>query len=366
MDLIDQLQNLANKITKTMNAIETEEATKQAFIIPFISYLGYDVFDPTEVIPELNADVGVKKGEKVDYAIMKDGKPIIIFECKSCHTNLDSLSATQLFRYFTVTPCKVAVFTNGIIYKFYTDLEEANKLDETPFLELNILDLQENIVNDLKMFTKHKFNHQEIQANAGELKYTRLIQGFFSSQLSQPSDEFVRFITSQVYSGKLMQSVIEKFKPLVKNSYDSFVNQTINDRLKAIMSKESGDQLTKKTSETSVDSNSTLADTDKSVKIITTQEELEAFFIIKSIFSELGLSKRIYYKDTVNYFGIVFDDSRVKQVCRLHLNNKQKSIALLDSPDKKEERVPINEVEDIYNYKDRIINASRQYWEVQQ
>lgn len=48
--------------------------------MPFISALGYDVFNPTEVIPEFTADVGTKKGEKVDYAIKKDDKIIILIE----------------------------------------------------------------------------------------------------------------------------------------------------------------------------------------------------------------------------------------------------------------------------------------------
>jgi hypothetical protein len=359
MDLIEQLQNLSVKISKTMSVIETEEATKQAFIIPFISFLGYDVFDPTEVIPELSADYGTKKGEKVDYAIMREGKPIMIFECKSCHSNLDNFSPTQLFRYFSVTPCKVAIFTNGITYRFYTDLDETNKLDETEFLEINMLDIQESAVNELKMFTKHKFNAQDIQIVAGELKYTKLIQNYFKKQFKNPSDEFVRFITSQVYNGKLMQSVLDKFSPLVKKSYDIFVNQTINDRLKSIMNKDVSQLPTNPNLNSEMEVvNSSI---DNSPKIVTTEEELEAFFIIKAIFGEVGLSKKVSYKDTVNYLGIIYDGSRTKQICRLHLNSKQKTLVLLDDPDKKEDKILITELEDIYIYKERLLNTIKQY-----
>jgi hypothetical protein len=82
MNLSEQLQTLAAKTSKLCSILQTEEATKNALIMPFINILGYDTFDPTEVIPEFVADVGIKKGEKVDYAIVKDEKIIMLFECK--------------------------------------------------------------------------------------------------------------------------------------------------------------------------------------------------------------------------------------------------------------------------------------------
>ncbi len=79
MDFIDRIRDLSTRIPKQLEHIQTEEATKNALIMPFISALGYNVFDPTEVVPEFTADVGIKKGEKVDYAIHLDGKPIMLF-----------------------------------------------------------------------------------------------------------------------------------------------------------------------------------------------------------------------------------------------------------------------------------------------
>ncbi|MCI5139368.1 MAG: hypothetical protein D3922_13380 [Candidatus Electrothrix sp. AR1] len=84
MDLIDKIKELAVRIPKQIEHIQTEEATKNAFIMPFISALGYDIFNPMEVIPEFTADIGTKKGEKVDYAIKKDDDIIILIECKWC------------------------------------------------------------------------------------------------------------------------------------------------------------------------------------------------------------------------------------------------------------------------------------------
>lgn len=155
MDFIDQIRVLASRIANTKDIIQTEEATKNAMIMPFIQALGYNVFDPLEVTPELVSDVGTKKGEKVDYAILKDGKPIILFECKKCGGDLSINHASQLFRYFHVTEARFGVLTNGLIYRFFTDLEQPNKMDEKPFLEFNLLDFKDQDIDELKNSQNH-------------------------------------------------------------------------------------------------------------------------------------------------------------------------------------------------------------------
>ena len=115
MDFIEAIQSLATTAAKRLEHLQTEEATKNALVMPFINILGYNVFDPTEVIPEFSADVGVKKGEKVDYAIIKDGRVIMLVECKASGVDLDQAHASQLFRYFSVTEARIAVLTNGVV-----------------------------------------------------------------------------------------------------------------------------------------------------------------------------------------------------------------------------------------------------------
>lgn len=203
MDFIEQIQNLSTKTEKLCNLLQTEEATKNALIMPFINLLGYDIFDPTEVIPEFVADVGIKKGEKVDYAIKKDDKIIMLFECKHCGGDLNIKHASQLFRYFAVTDARIAVLTNGIIYRFFTDLEATNKMDEKPFFEFDITDLNEITLTALKKLTKEAFNIDEIVASAGELKYTHQIKKLLGKEIEQPSDDIVKFFSSKVYDGLL-------------------------------------------------------------------------------------------------------------------------------------------------------------------
>jgi hypothetical protein len=137
MELQVQLRQLAEKIQQLKDRIETEESTKPAFVLPFINALGYDTFNPLEVVPEYVADLGIKKGEKVDYAIMQEGEPILIIECKHWKEKL-SVHGSQLFRYFHVSKTRFALLTNGIHYQFFTDLDEKNKMDERPFLEFDI------------------------------------------------------------------------------------------------------------------------------------------------------------------------------------------------------------------------------------
>ena len=230
-ELLSTLNDLAQRIEKLKEQTKTEEATKMSFIIPFFSSLGYDVFNPLEFVPEYTADVGTKQGEKVDYAIIKDGNPIILIEAKHWAENLDN-HINQLYRYFSVTNVKFGILTNGIEYRFYTDLDETNKMDITPFMVINLQNLKENTVNQLKKFTKDTFNVDDIMTTAEELKYINSISEYISKLYNSPSEGFVRFVLKEVYSGQKNQNVIERFTPITKKAFNLVVNDLINDKLK--------------------------------------------------------------------------------------------------------------------------------------
>ena len=357
MDFIDNIRDLSARIQKQASVIQTEEATKNAFVMPFISALGYNVFDPTEVTPELIADVGTKKGEKVDYAILKDGKPIILFECKWCGSNLDNEHASQLYRYFSVTESRFGVLTNGIIYRFYSDLEKANVKDEKPFLEFNMLDIKEPLVEELKKFSKATFNLDNILATASELKYMREVRKIIDEQINNPSDDFVKFFTSQVYSGRLTQSVREQFAQITKKAFKQFIDDKIKDRLNIALTTETPIILEKPQVDT-VDQGT--EEKIKEKKIETTDEEFEAYYIIKTLLRDAIDPKRINIRDTINYCSVILDGSPSKPVARLYLNGTQKYIALFDK-ENKGEKIPINSIDDIYNYVDRLKAIANSY-----
>ncbi len=339
MDFIDQLQNLAAKIPRLCEVLQTEEATKNALVMPFIGILGYDIFDPTEVIPEFTADVGIKKGEKVDYAIKKDDKIIMLFECKHCGGDLSLKHASQLFRYFSVTEARIAVLTNGIVYRFFTDLEATNKMDEKPFLEVNMLELNDAVVSELKKLSKPAFNLDELMTAAGELKYTREIKRLLLEQMENPADEFVRFFAARVFNGVLTPARKEYFAALTKRSFNQVINEGIDGRLKSAMSGTSS----------GLSADDSTAEAAKDGVVETTAEELEGFYIVKAILRKYVDPNRIIHRDTQSYMGILLDDNNRKPLARLHFNRAQKYLGIFDE-NRKETRVPIDSIDDIYKH----------------
>jgi hypothetical protein len=354
MDFIDKVRELSARIPKQIELIQTEEATKHAFVMPFISALGYNVFDPTEVTPELCADVGVKKGEKVDYAILKDSKPIMLFECKAANSDLSKAHASQLYRYFSVTDARFGVLTNGIVYWFYTDLEASNKMDGKPFFEFNMMDVREQDVEELKKFTKSAFDLDGIMTTASELKYTREIKRILIEQAQEPSEEFVRFFASQVYGGRMTQAVREQFTEMTRRAFRQFINDRIQDRLKTALATET-------TQATTEEQTTSAAEDANEPKIITTPEEWEAYYIIKAILRESVAAERIAIRDQVTYCGILLDDNNRKPVVRLWFNNSQKYISLFDNAERKETKVPIAKLDELYKLTDRIKASAMTY-----
>ena len=235
MSFFEELKEFATKIEQQKDMISTEEATKTSIVLPFFQLLGYDIFNPLEFIPEFTADTGIKKGEKVDYAIMKNNEPIIIIEVKPINTSLNSKHINQLFRYFTVTKSRFAILTNGIIYKFYSDLDESNKMDLSPFLEINLQNLKQSSVKELGKFTKDNFNIKGILDSASELKYTSLLKEAISEQIENPSDQFIKLLLKNIYTGTKTQNVIDKFRTLTCTAFEEYVNELLNERFQNAM-----------------------------------------------------------------------------------------------------------------------------------
>lgn len=352
MDFIDQLRMLAAQVEKQVDFIQTEEATKQCLVMPFISALGYNLFDPTEVVPEFTADVGTKKGEKVDYAIFKDGKPIVLFECKCHNCDLDAEHASQLFRYFTVTPAKFSVLTNGITYRFYTDIDEANKMDPKPFYEFNLFDIKDQNLEVLKRFTKAAFNTEDNFGAAVELKYTREIKRHITEELNSPTEEFVRIFASRVSNKKMTQAVLCKFTDITKRAFNQFLNDRINDRLKSAMESE-GPQPSEANAKDGQAAIQEASAEYEEKRVVTSPEVLESYYIIKGIVGNQVDPKRISLRETANCCGVLLDDSNRKPICRLRFNGGNTDLGLIKEG-KREERVSIEDIDDILAYSDQI------------
>lgn len=352
MEINEKLNELAQRIGTIKDSVATEEATKTSMIMPFFQLLGYDVFNPLEFVPEFTADVGIKKGEKVDYAIVVDGEPLILIECKACSKALDKHSS-QLFRYFGTTSAKFAILTNGLTYQFFTDLEDKNKMDLRPFLTVNILSLNDRDVVEIAKFQKSVIDVDDILNSAENLKYSRLIKDCFAEHIETPSPDFVKFILNYVYDGVKTQKIIDDFTPIVKRAIAQYVSDSMNTKIKAALNNqdESEPDCVGETAEPVAE---------KESKIITTIEELEAYAIIKSILRTIVDSDRITYRDTESYFGILLDNSNRKWICRVHLLASTKYLTIADE-NKHGVRCDIECVDDIYKYSKELKVSCERY-----
>ena len=350
MDLIDHLRSIAARVENLLDHTQTEEATKTAFVLPFINAMGYNVFDPTEVVPEYTADVGNKKGERVDYAIMKDGSPIMVFECKHVASELTEENASQLYRYFTTTNTRFGVLTNGIVYRFYSDLDKPNRMDERPFFEFNILNFTPHAVDELKRFTKQSFDLAGTMEAATDLKYTREIKRVLADQTRQPYDDFVLFIMSQAYKGKRTKSARAQFADLTKRAFEQFINDRINDRLKSALEREQSSGSAS-IEETTDEEAPVVAEDDSG--IITTIEEIEGYNVVKAILRDMVDAKRIVMRDQKSFCAVLLDDTNRKNICRLWFNSAEKQVGIIDESGHRVRR-SIDSIDDIFGLSEHL------------
>lgn len=346
----ESLKQLKKRVIELKDNIGTEEATKTSLIMPFFAALGYDLFNPTEFVPEFTADVGIKKGEKVDFAIVLEGKPTILIEAKSINEPLTKHDS-QLFRYFGTTVSKFGILTNGEEYKFFTDLDEPNKMDLVPFLTINMTKLKDNQIPELAKFHKDNFDVDKITSSAAELKYLNSLKNYLTSELDNPTEDFVKFLLTEIYDGMKTKHTIEKFKPIIKKGLNQFIAEKVNDKLSAALKT----SVTVDDSETTTNSNTSKKDDNE---IITTPEELESYTICKIVLKDTIPLNRLFYHDNKSYFNILLDNNIRKWVLRVRFNTNGMKIELNDE---KHTVYELNEPIDIYNYSESIIEVVNKF-----
>lgn len=364
MDFIEKIEEVAEQAENQLEYIETEEATKNGLVMPFIRALGYDVFNPAEVIPEFTADFAEKKGEKVDYALFPDGEPRVLIEAKVAGNDLAVEHAEQLFRYFHMTEARIGVLTNGVQYRLFSDLEQENKMDERPFLEFNLFDYNEQEGEELKNLRKSTFDLNEMVDVAHDLKYRKALREYLEEQWESPDEEFVHFMTDQVYDGRITKKVRGQFQPIVRSALHQLVHDKVKGHLTSALEEE----------EQSAQEDLNGADQDgeadaeefpegvvyKDGEIVTTEEEMEGYHIVRAIMREVVDVDRVADRDVKSYFGVLLDDNNRQPICRLHFNSSQKYLGLFDD-EKNEEKVPINSLDEIYDYREQLQKTVEYY-----
>jgi hypothetical protein len=337
MSFKEDVADLAKRAISAQAVAQTEEATKNAIVMPFLRVLGFDVFDPAQIIPEYIADVGLKKGEKIDYAAKIGDRIEYLVEAKSVSTNLRETQYSQLFRYFATCDANIGILTNGLHIWFFTDLDAPNKMDSAPFFKFNLLDYDDNDLHELEKFHKANFSIENIKAAASTLKYLRGAMSFIEKQWATPDEEFVRMVARGIYEGKLTTAVVETFKPIVHRAFNDLFRQRAKARLDVAFAGGAEAELE------AVDEN----------KIDTTPDELQGFMIVRAIAAEVAPVSRIVMRDAQSYCAVLFDDNNRKPIIRLHFNGKSKFVTVFGA-EKDGIRHDIANVEDLFQFRDPI------------
>jgi hypothetical protein len=356
MDFFDQVKSFAATIPAKLDSVKTEEATKHFLVMPFIQQiLGYDTFNPNEVMPEYDANVGASTNFKLDYALFQDGKPAILIECKCRGVNIESDRAwSQLFSYFMATEARIGVLTDGVSYKFYADLEKPNKMDKTPFLEVNFLDLNDFAIRELAKLTKGSFDLETAITAASELKYVGGIKTLLSQQFENPDDDFVKYFFQSLcpenrFQGKLKEDFISYTRRATK--------EFIRDQIASLL-----DEATERSKAKIDEGSEAIADNieepeNDSKQTAFTEEEREGFYILKSILSAVIDPERVTYKDTLSYCNILLDGNSWRPIVRLHFNNsKNKKLEIFsvnEEGKKVSEFFAIDALGEIYRHAER-------------
>lgn len=363
--LKEDIMRLSSQVRERKEHVTNEEMTKQSLIIPFLQVLGYDVFNPLEIRPEYTADFGKKKGEKVDYAIFKNGIPIIFIEAKSVQETTSNHSG-QLSRYFNATPgVRVGVITNGIEYNFFTDMNKSNIMDENYFYKFDITNPSDSDIEILSCFCKESFETEVIVKYAEELTYTTNLNKKLREIFKNPPDDFIRYLIKDFSDTRITSNVLERFRPIVKKS----ISQALLELVSQSLQKESEPIAQPDSLEEDIKE-----DEPEKIKksLITTEEELQCFKVVKEIIMSAKRDiSSLDYKDTTNYLGVHIKNTN-SWFIRFYLGNKKMIIARI-TPEKAKtlvgaykleaaskghgdsSRIYIESPNDLYKLKDLII-----------
>lgn len=349
-DFFEQVSTLATRSKMAERQALTEEATKTAVILPFLQTLGFDVFNLDEVIPEFIADVGMKKGEKVDFAVKIDGKVAMLIEAKPISSRLGDTQYNQLFRYFTVTEARLAILTNGREAWFFSDTDAPNKMDKKPFFTFDFQKHEKAQVKELERFCKGHFAIDAIIEAASNLKYTRNAANYLKRQMADPDEDFIRLIGKQIHDGSMTKAVVEQIRPAIQGALDELVRDRIQDKLSITLG-----------TTTPAAAVPEPADCEADPEIETTDEERDAFHIVRAIAARHVSGDRIALRDAKSYCAILMDDNNRKPICRLYFNSaKTRYIGLFDS-DKNETKLRADHPHDLYQHIDAIESIVQAY-----
>lgn len=362
---LSQILALSARVKSATSECLNEANTKTSLILPFLQAMGYDVFDHTEVAQEYTAEWGIKKGEKVDIAILLDGAPVILIECKPLGDPLDINKCSQLFRYFSTLPARIGILTNGQRYLFFSDLEKENVMDNKAFLEIDLLNFNERVLPELQKLTKGAWDLDAALSAAESLKYTRAVKLLVAQDVAEPSDEIVRHYAAQCYDGKLMARVIEMFRPIVKRAFAEHVSDQITKRLESVRI---AAEVPAQSEAQAEESPCRCASEDG---IVTHNTEEWALIIVRTLLRGVVDPARVVMRDQKSYCGILLDDNNRKPICRLfnfdHYETGMANIGhnahivIMTKSNAEGERFDLQFVDDIHPLAEKLVEAVKRH-----
>ncbi len=222
----DEILRIAKKCNE-IKSVDSEEATKMSLILPLIAALEYDIHNSDEVVAEYTADIGIKRGEKVDYAIIIDGKPKILIEAKQMGSDLYK-SVSQLYRYFSVTNARVGILTDGVQYLFFTDSERANVMDLEPYLYINMKKITHIDISKLLKYSKSNFNDNVIKQHIAYERLYSIVTNIVNSVLDGDVDPILLRCIEDELGVRLGSTEI--INDIIKEELDNIIkdNENIN------------------------------------------------------------------------------------------------------------------------------------------
>lgn len=332
MEFSDRVKDLAKRSKHASKLALTEEATKTSVVLPLIQSLGFDVFNLEEVVPEFIADVGLKKGEKVDFALKIDGALAVLIEVKPISMFLGNAQFSQLYRYFAVTEARLAILTNGKEIWFFSDVDEPNKMDKKPFFTFDLQSHDEGQVQEFSRFQRNAFSIDNILEAASNLKYTSAAANYLKKQLTSPDEDFIKFIGRQIHDGMLTKAVVEMLRPAIQSSLDEVIRDRIQDKLNVAFRPET--TAAEHAAQKAVEELTAVKD------IVTTDEEIQAFMIVRAICARFVDLERVTLRDAKSYCSVFLDDNNRKPICRFYFNAKSVSESACLTPKKSKQSTP--------------------------
>ncbi|WP_395046503.1 type I restriction enzyme HsdR N-terminal domain-containing protein [Flavobacterium sp.] len=324
---VNQLKKLLDnfKINEAIELCSNEAQTRKFLIEPFFFMLNYE---SNNLIPEYNADFGDRISQKIDYAILLNKKDTILVEAKKYNSKLTDKEAGQLNGYFNNTKnSKIAILTNGIEYRFYSDVVEPNIIDSKPFFTFNITAYTETDLETLITFDKRYVNILQIVKSAQEIVFVESFETAFFKELIAPSKDLLKSIhKNMTFNTKFNEETQGKMINLINSSF-----------LKCMYDKKV-----------------LLESMSNSQGVITTEAEVQAYHTIRTLLIQNKKipNDRITYRDFKSFFNISVDDSTKKVICKLVFSDSKMKV-IIDNNE-----YLLEHIDDLLKYKNELTNRT--------